>query len=65
MYSKNVLDQVNHFLRNGVDVIDLGAQSTRPGAEEVGSNVEIERLIPYLKLIKLIPLILRSLMKLY
>ena len=47
-----VLDQVNHFLCNGVDVIDLGAQSTRPGAEEVGSNLEIKRLIPYLKLIK-------------
>ena len=50
--TKKVLDQVNHFLRNGVDVIDLGAQSTRPGAEEVGSNIEIKRLIPYLKLIK-------------
>jgi len=49
---KKVLDQVNHFLCNGVDVIDLGAQSTRPGAEEVGSNIEIKRLIPYLKLIK-------------
>ena len=47
-----VLDQVKHFLLNGVDVIDLGAQSTRPGAEEVGSNLEIKRLIPYLKLIK-------------
>ena len=50
--SKKVLDQVNHFLSNGVDVIDLGAQSTRPGAEEVGSITEIKRLIPYLKLIK-------------
>ena len=50
--SKKVLDQVNHFLSNGVDVIDLGAQSTRPGAEEVGSSIEIERLIPYLKLIR-------------
>ncbi len=50
--SKKILDQVNHFLCNGVDVIDLGAQSTRPGAEEVGSNIEIKRLIPYLKLIK-------------
>ncbi len=49
---QKVLDQVNHFLCNGVDVIDLGAQSTRPGAEEVGSNIEIQRLIPYLKLIK-------------
>jgi len=50
--SKKVLNQVNHFLCSGVDVIDLGAQSTRPGAEEVGSKIEIKRLIPYLKLIK-------------
>ena len=50
--SKKVLDQVNQFLRNGVDIIDLGAQSTRPGAEEVGSKIEVERLIPYLRLIK-------------
>ena len=50
--SKKILDQVNLFLCNGVDVIDLGAQSTRPGAEEVGSSIEIQRLIPYLKLIK-------------
>ncbi len=46
------MTQVNHFLSNGVDIVDLGAQSTRPGAEEVGSKKEIERLIPYLKLIR-------------
>ena len=39
---EKVLDQVNHFLKNGVDVIDLGAQSTRPGAKEVGPNIEIK-----------------------
>ena len=50
--SRKVLNQVNQFLCNGVDIVDLGAQSTRPGAEEVGSNKEIKRLIPYLKLIK-------------
>ncbi len=50
--SKKILDQVNHFLSNGVDIIDLGAQSTRPGAKEVGSKIEIKRLIPYLKLIR-------------
>ncbi|KGF89511.1 Dihydropteroate synthase [Prochlorococcus marinus str. MIT 9107] len=49
---KKVLYQVNQFMQNGVDIVDLGAQSTRPGAEEVGSNIEIKRLIPYLKLIK-------------
>ena len=50
--SKKVLNQVNHFLNNGVDIIDLGAQSTRPGANEIGSKIEIKRLIPYLKLIR-------------
>ena len=33
----------------GVDVIDIGAQSTRPGADEIGSALEIERLIPTLR----------------
>ena len=50
--TKKILNQVNHFLSYGVDIIDLGAQSTRPGAEEVGSKIEIKRLIPYLKLIR-------------
>ena len=50
--SEKVLDQVNHFLNNGADIIDLGAQSTRPGAKEVGSKIEIKRLIPYLRLIR-------------
>jgi len=50
--AKKILDKVKHFLCNGVDIIDVGAQSTRPGAEEVGSKIEIKRLIPYLKLIR-------------
>ena len=47
-----VLNQVNDFISNGVDIIDLGAQSTRPGAKEIGSRYEIKRLIPYLKIIR-------------
>ena len=33
----------------GADLIDLGAQSTRPGATDVGAEIEIERLLPVLK----------------
>ena len=44
--------QVEKFIKYGVDVIDIGAQSTRPGSEEVGSAVELERLIPILKQIR-------------
>ena len=46
---EKALIQVEKFINYGVDVIDIGAQSTRPGAEEVGSEIEIERLIPILK----------------
>ncbi|MFM7266153.1 MAG: dihydropteroate synthase, partial [Cyanobium sp.] len=36
----------------GADVLDLGAQSTRPGAEEVGAEAEIRRLLPALRAIR-------------
>ena len=50
--TRKILDQVKNFLFNGVDIIDLGAQSTRPGAEEIGPEKEIKRLIPFLKQIR-------------
>ena len=50
--TRKVLNQVKDFISNGVDIIDLGAQSTRPGAEEVGPREEIKRLIPVLKIIR-------------
>ena len=49
---EKVLNQVNNFILNGVDVIDLGAQSTRPGAIEIGAKKELRRLIPFLKEIR-------------
>ena len=49
---EKVLNQVEHFLLNGVDIIDLGAQSTRPGATEIGPENEIKRLLPSLKKIR-------------
>ncbi len=49
---KEVLDKVKSFISNGVDIIDLGAQSTRPGAEEIGPKKELQRLLPFLKLIR-------------
>ena len=49
---ERALAQVEKLINNGADVIDLGAQSTRPGANEVGSAIEIERLIPILREIR-------------
>ena len=47
-----VLNQVEKFLLKGVDIVDLGAQSTRPGAIEIGPEKEIKRLLPCLKKIR-------------
>ena len=49
---EKALFQVENFINYGVDVIDIGAQSTRPGAKEVGSAIEIDRLIPTLREIR-------------
>jgi dihydropteroate synthase len=44
--------QAGLMLAQGADLLDLGAQSTRPGAEEVGPQRELERLLPPLAAIR-------------
>tara|TARA_Y100001968_G_scaffold83314_1_gene74421 strand:+ start:770 stop:1549 length:780 start_codon:yes stop_codon:yes gene_type:complete len=41
-------------IEQGAQILDLGAQSTRPGSDEVGTQIEIERLIPVIKELKTI-----------
>ena len=49
---KNQLNQVEQMLEQGADFIDIGAQSTRPGAVEHGTDYELELLIPAIKNIR-------------
>jgi dihydropteroate synthase len=44
--------QAGRQLAEGADVLDLGAQSTRPGADEVGAEEEQRRLLPVLTAIR-------------
>lgn len=44
-----VIDQCAAFVENGADILDLGAESTRPGFKEVPAEEEIARLIPVLR----------------
>ena len=46
------LQQVELMMADGVDIIDIGGESTRPGAEPVAEDEEISRVIPVLKAIK-------------
>jgi len=42
------LKRAECMIDEGVDVIDLGAQSTRPGASQVSADDEVKRLMPVL-----------------
>jgi dihydropteroate synthase len=41
-----ILDKAAQHLAEGAQILDIGAQSTRPGAVTVGEETEIDRLIP-------------------
>lgn len=46
------LAQVEQIISDGADIIDIGGESTRPGAVEVSEADELTRVIPLLKAIK-------------
>ncbi len=41
-------------IKQGAHILDIGAQSTRPGASEVGAEIEIKRLVPLINELKLL-----------
>ena len=40
------------MIEQGVDIIDIGGESTKPGAESIPVDVEIERVIPVIRIIR-------------
>jgi len=46
-----LLSRVQSFISQGVGIVDVGAVSTRPGAEEVSEAIEIERIENAVRLI--------------
>lgn len=56
-----IIAQVETMLTNGASFIDVGAYSSRPGADHVSENEELDRIIPVVKvLLKTFPDILIS-----
>ncbi|MFM7078895.1 MAG: dihydropteroate synthase, partial [Bacteroidota bacterium] len=47
-----IMKQVKKMVKEGVDIIDVGGQSTRPGAKMIASSTELKRVIPIIKKIK-------------
>lgn len=48
---KNILKRVAEMLAEGADIIDIGAMSSKPGADFISAEQEMERLISPLKAI--------------
>jgi dihydropteroate synthase len=46
------LRQVANMLADGADIIDVGGESTRPGAQQVPLQQELDRVIPVIELIR-------------
>lgn len=47
-----VVDVVATLLADGADILDVGGESTRPGAAEVGVEQELDRVVPVIEAIR-------------
>jgi dihydropteroate synthase len=43
------LEQARRFVAEGVDILDVGGESTRPGAQPVDASQEMERVLPVVR----------------
>ncbi len=48
---QRAVDQAKAMVAEGVDIVDVGGESTRPGATEVPSAIEIDRVLPVIEAI--------------
>ncbi len=47
--TEKAVERALEMIGEGADIIDIGGESTRPGAEKVDAETEIERVIPIIK----------------
>ena len=52
----SLLPTLNAYLSAGVSIIDVGGQSTRPGAPQVSSDEELSRVLPIIQFIRSQPI---------
>ena len=49
---ESAVAQAENMVKSGVDIIDIGGQSTRPGAAEISLAEEIDRVIPVVQILR-------------
>ena len=52
---KAAVAQARRLLDEGADIIDIGGESSRPGAQAVAEREELDRVVPVLKALKDVP----------
>ncbi len=48
-FVQNALDQALRFVESGVDLLDVGGESTRPGAQPITVEEELSRVLPVIE----------------
>jgi dihydropteroate synthase len=48
---KKAIDSALHMIDDGADIIDIGGESTRPGAHKISVREELDRILPLLKVL--------------
>jgi dihydropteroate synthase len=51
-YIRTAMLQAENFMQDGCDILDIGAESTRPGAVEISAEEELDRLLPVVKTLR-------------
>ncbi len=46
---EDAMDQADRMIKSGADIIDIGGESTKPGAEPVSIEEELSRVLPAIK----------------
>ena len=52
MNEEQIILRCKDMLDEGASIIDIGAQSSRPGAQQLSSEYELKKLLPVIKLLK-------------
>ncbi|RYG53689.1 MAG: dihydropteroate synthase [Chitinophagaceae bacterium] len=47
-----IIAMVDGMVKNGMDIIDVGGQSTRPGSERISEKEELSRILPVIQMIQ-------------
>lgn len=49
---EDAISHLNELIKDGADIIDIGAESTKPYSQAVSSEKQLEKIVPILKYIK-------------